>query len=170
MYKNKKLNLKFWSRSTPTNWLPKIHLLCVWAFSAFLSAVQLSLPSRMHMSGLPHRYTAAQLHFHWGSSNRPAGSEHTIKGHQFAAEVTSTECCRSLLRAANHCDSLMTSVCDISRVKWCDMLWAFRPSIYKTLSRYKVYIRFEELPVYIVLNVSTVADVHLKQKQPPVGQ
>ncbi|XP_026774569.1 carbonic anhydrase 12 isoform X4 [Pangasianodon hypophthalmus] len=50
-------------------------------------SVQLSLPSRMHLSGLPHRYSAAQLHFHWGSSNTPTGSEHTINGKQFAAEM-----------------------------------------------------------------------------------
>ncbi|XP_046890009.1 carbonic anhydrase 12 [Hypomesus transpacificus] len=50
-------------------------------------SVQLSLPSRMHLSGLPHHYTAAQLHFHWGSSRLPAGSEHTVNGKQFAAEM-----------------------------------------------------------------------------------
>ncbi|XP_053366704.1 carbonic anhydrase 12, partial [Clarias gariepinus] len=50
-------------------------------------SVQLSLPSRMHLSGLPHRYSAAQLHFHWGSSNTPTGSEHTVDGKQFAAEM-----------------------------------------------------------------------------------
>lgn len=51
-------------------------------------AVQLSLPSRMFLSGLPHRYSAAQLHFHWGSTNTPAGSEHLVNGKRFAAEVT----------------------------------------------------------------------------------
>ncbi|KAM4618241.1 carbonic anhydrase 12 [Polymixia lowei] len=50
-------------------------------------SVQLSLPSEMHISSLPHRYTAAQLHFHWGSSNRPSGSEHVVNGKQFAAEM-----------------------------------------------------------------------------------
>jgi len=41
----------------------------------------------MHISSLRHRYTAAQLHFHWGSSSRPAGSEHTVNSKQYAAEV-----------------------------------------------------------------------------------
>lgn len=36
--------------------------------------------------GLPGRYRALQLHFHWGS---PAGngSEHTLDGHQLPMEV-----------------------------------------------------------------------------------
>ncbi|XP_008275033.1 carbonic anhydrase 12 [Stegastes partitus] len=50
-------------------------------------SVQISLPSKMHISSLPHRYTAAQLHFHWGSSSRPAGSEHTVNSRQYAAEM-----------------------------------------------------------------------------------
>ncbi|XP_053282407.1 carbonic anhydrase 12 [Pleuronectes platessa] len=50
-------------------------------------SVQISLPSKMHISSLPHRYTAAQLHFHWGSSGRPAGSEHMVNSRQFAAEM-----------------------------------------------------------------------------------
>ncbi|XP_036963334.1 carbonic anhydrase 12 isoform X1 [Acanthopagrus latus] len=50
-------------------------------------SVQISLPSKMYISGLPHRYTAAQLHFHWGSSGRPAGSEHMVNGRQYAAEM-----------------------------------------------------------------------------------
>ncbi|XP_058500396.1 carbonic anhydrase 12 isoform X1 [Solea solea] len=50
-------------------------------------SVQLSLPSKMHISSLPHRYTAAQLHFHWGSSSRAAGSEHTVNNKQYAAEL-----------------------------------------------------------------------------------
>ncbi|KAL7858232.1 hypothetical protein AOLI_G00183340 [Acnodon oligacanthus] len=50
-------------------------------------SVQLSLSPRMYLSGLPHRYSAAQLHFHWGSPNVLAGSEHTVNGKQFAAEM-----------------------------------------------------------------------------------
>ncbi|XP_040894665.1 carbonic anhydrase 12 [Toxotes jaculatrix] len=50
-------------------------------------SVQISLPSKMHISSLPHRYTAAQLHFHWGSSSRPAGSEHMVNSRQYAAEM-----------------------------------------------------------------------------------
>ncbi|XP_068169573.1 uncharacterized protein ca12 isoform X2 [Antennarius striatus] len=41
----------------------------------------------MHISSLPHRYTAAQLHLHWGSSGRPVGSEHIINNKQYAAEL-----------------------------------------------------------------------------------
>ncbi|KAI1889425.1 hypothetical protein AGOR_G00162740 [Albula goreensis] len=51
-------------------------------------SVQLSLPPSMHFSGgLPHRYSAAQLHLHWGSPSMPGGSEHTVNGRQFAAEM-----------------------------------------------------------------------------------
>ncbi|XP_059191873.1 carbonic anhydrase 12 [Centropristis striata] len=50
-------------------------------------SVQISLPSKMYISSLPHRYTAAQLHFHWGSSSRPAGSEHMVNSRQYAAEM-----------------------------------------------------------------------------------
>ncbi|XP_010864130.2 carbonic anhydrase 12 [Esox lucius] len=50
-------------------------------------SVVLSLPRKMYISSLPQRYTAAQLHLHWGSSHLPSGSEHTINGHQFAAEM-----------------------------------------------------------------------------------
>ncbi|XP_074532915.1 carbonic anhydrase 12 isoform X2 [Halichoeres trimaculatus] len=50
-------------------------------------SVQLSLPSKMYISSLPHRYTAAQLHLHWGSSGKPAGSEHLVNNRQYAAEL-----------------------------------------------------------------------------------
>ncbi|KAM6937098.1 uncharacterized protein ca12 [Xenentodon cancila] len=41
----------------------------------------------MYISGLRHRYTAAQLHFHWGSSSQPTGSEHMVNSKQYAAEL-----------------------------------------------------------------------------------
>ncbi|XP_068458298.1 carbonic anhydrase 12 isoform X4 [Clinocottus analis] len=50
-------------------------------------SIQLSLPSKMHISSLPQRYTAAQLHLHWGSSSRLTGSEHTVNRKQYAAEM-----------------------------------------------------------------------------------
>ncbi|XP_056908677.1 carbonic anhydrase 12 isoform X3 [Takifugu flavidus] len=50
-------------------------------------SVQLSLPSKMYISGLPHYYSAAQLHFHWGSSSKPMGSEHLVNNKQYAAEM-----------------------------------------------------------------------------------
>uniref|UniRef100_A0A3B4YPL9 Carbonic anhydrase n=1 Tax=Seriola lalandi dorsalis TaxID=1841481 RepID=A0A3B4YPL9_SERLL len=46
-----------------------------------------SVLSTKHVIILPHHYTAAQLHFHWGSSNRAAGSEHTVNSKQYAAEM-----------------------------------------------------------------------------------
>ncbi|XP_072428377.1 carbonic anhydrase 9 isoform X2 [Chiloscyllium punctatum] len=49
--------------------------------------VQLSLPDSMSISGgFTQKYLASQLHFHWGSENIP-GSEHTVDGTQYAAEV-----------------------------------------------------------------------------------
>lgn len=50
-------------------------------------SVQISLPPQMHISSLPHRYTAAQLHFHWGSVGRPMGSEHMVNNKQYAGEM-----------------------------------------------------------------------------------
>uniref|UniRef100_A0A3B3R551 Carbonic anhydrase n=1 Tax=Paramormyrops kingsleyae TaxID=1676925 RepID=A0A3B3R551_9TELE len=41
----------------------------------------------MYILGLPNRYSAVELHVHWGSPNTPAGSEHTIDGKRFAAEL-----------------------------------------------------------------------------------
>lgn len=42
----------------------------------------------MHIQGLRSRYSAAQLHLHWGNQNDPHGSEHTVGGKHFAAEVS----------------------------------------------------------------------------------
>ncbi|XP_041966199.1 carbonic anhydrase 12 isoform X1 [Alosa sapidissima] len=50
-------------------------------------SVQLSLPSRMYVTSLPNRYSAAQMHLHWGAPSLLPGSEHTINGKQFAAEL-----------------------------------------------------------------------------------
>ncbi|XP_077452862.1 carbonic anhydrase 14 [Stigmatopora argus] len=49
--------------------------------------VQVGLPWTMSVSGLPGRYAAAQLHLHWGSKSNPAGSEHTVDGKRYAAEL-----------------------------------------------------------------------------------
>uniref|UniRef100_A0A8C8YL24 Carbonic anhydrase n=1 Tax=Prolemur simus TaxID=1328070 RepID=A0A8C8YL24_PROSS len=49
--------------------------------------VKLNLPPDMHIQGLPSRYTATQLHLHWGDQNDPHGSEHTVSGKHFAAEL-----------------------------------------------------------------------------------
>ncbi|KAL2790670.1 carbonic anhydrase 12 isoform 3 precursor [Daubentonia madagascariensis] len=49
--------------------------------------VKLNLPPDMHIQGLPSRYSATQLHLHWGDQNEPHGSEHTVSGKHFAAEL-----------------------------------------------------------------------------------
>ncbi|XP_060156761.1 carbonic anhydrase 9 isoform X3 [Globicephala melas] len=49
--------------------------------------VQLSLPPRLEMAlGPGQEYRALQLHLHWGAAGRP-GSEHTVGGHRFPAEI-----------------------------------------------------------------------------------
>ncbi|XP_043342429.1 carbonic anhydrase 9 isoform X2 [Cervus canadensis] len=49
--------------------------------------VQLSLPSGLKMAlGPGQEYRALQLHLHWGAPGRP-GSEHTVDGHRFPAEI-----------------------------------------------------------------------------------
>lgn len=53
-----------------------------------LPTVKLRLPPSMHIQGLPSRYSATQLHLHWGNQNDPHGSEHTVGGKHFAAEVS----------------------------------------------------------------------------------
>uniref|UniRef100_A0A8D0JDM1 Carbonic anhydrase n=1 Tax=Sus scrofa TaxID=9823 RepID=A0A8D0JDM1_PIG len=50
-------------------------------------SVKLKLLEDMHIQGLGHRYNASQLHLHWGDQNEPHGSEHTIGGKHFAAEL-----------------------------------------------------------------------------------
>ncbi|XP_040819522.1 carbonic anhydrase 9 [Ochotona curzoniae] len=49
--------------------------------------VQLTLPPGLQLALAPGReYRALQLHLHWGSADRP-GSEHTVDGHRFPAEI-----------------------------------------------------------------------------------
>ncbi|XP_059869382.1 carbonic anhydrase 9 isoform X1 [Delphinus delphis] len=49
--------------------------------------VQLSLPPGLEMAlGPGQEYRALQLHLHWGAAGRP-GSEHTVGGHRFPAEI-----------------------------------------------------------------------------------
>ncbi|CAH6921962.1 carbonic anhydrase 14 [Phodopus roborovskii] len=49
--------------------------------------VQLSLPHTPHLGGLPRKYTAAQLHLHWGQKGSQEGSEHQINSEATAAEL-----------------------------------------------------------------------------------
>lgn len=61
--------------------LPKLHL------RNNGHTVQLTLPPGMEMGLGPGReYRALQLHLHWGAAGRP-GSEHTIGGQHFPAEI-----------------------------------------------------------------------------------
>nr|XP_005602655.2 carbonic anhydrase 12 isoform X1 [Equus caballus] len=50
-------------------------------------SVKMNLPQDMHIQGLQSRYSATQLHLHWGDQNDPHGSEHTIGGKHLAAEL-----------------------------------------------------------------------------------
>ncbi|XP_077174118.1 carbonic anhydrase 12 isoform X2 [Paroedura picta] len=50
-------------------------------------SVKMSLSPTMHLRSLPHKFSAAQLHLHWGSRNKKDGSEHTVGGKHFAAEL-----------------------------------------------------------------------------------
>ena len=55
-------------------------------------AVQLTLPPGLKMAlGPGQEYRALQLHLHWGTSDHP-GSEHTVNGHRFPAEVGTGQC------------------------------------------------------------------------------
>uniref|UniRef100_A0A671UT21 Carbonic anhydrase n=1 Tax=Sparus aurata TaxID=8175 RepID=A0A671UT21_SPAAU len=47
----------------------------------------LSLHVNSEESVLAGEPNFSQLHFHWGSSGRPAGSEHMVNGRQYAAEM-----------------------------------------------------------------------------------
>lgn len=50
--------------------------------------MQLTLPPGLEMALGPGReYRALQLHLHWGAAGR-LGSEHTVDGHRFPAEVS----------------------------------------------------------------------------------
>ncbi|XP_008065356.1 carbonic anhydrase 12 [Carlito syrichta] len=50
-------------------------------------SVKLNLLPDMHIQGLQSRYSATQLHLHWGNRNNSHGSEHTVGGKHFAAEL-----------------------------------------------------------------------------------
>ncbi|KGL94684.1 Carbonic anhydrase 12, partial [Charadrius vociferus] len=50
-------------------------------------SVKMYLSPTMYIRNLPFEYTASQLHLHWGNRNRSEGSEHTVSGKHFAAEL-----------------------------------------------------------------------------------
>uniref|UniRef100_A0A8C0I842 Carbonic anhydrase n=1 Tax=Bubo bubo TaxID=30461 RepID=A0A8C0I842_BUBBB len=50
-------------------------------------SVKMYLSPTMYLRNLPFEYTASQLHLHWGNRNKSEGSEHTVSGKHFAAEL-----------------------------------------------------------------------------------
>uniref|UniRef100_A0A8C5UFE1 Carbonic anhydrase n=1 Tax=Malurus cyaneus samueli TaxID=2593467 RepID=A0A8C5UFE1_9PASS len=50
-------------------------------------SVKMYLSPTMSIRNLPFEYTASQLHLHWGNRNKSEGSEHTVSGKHFAAEL-----------------------------------------------------------------------------------
>lgn len=62
-------------------------------------SVQIDLPPTMNISrGLPGVYTAVQMHLHWGGLDlESSGSEHTIDGMRYFAEVRVARGCRAAL-------------------------------------------------------------------------
>uniref|UniRef100_A0A8B9SCC3 Carbonic anhydrase n=1 Tax=Apteryx owenii TaxID=8824 RepID=A0A8B9SCC3_APTOW len=50
-------------------------------------SVKMYLSPTMYIRNLPFEYAASQLHLHWGNRNKSEGSEHTIGGKHFAAEL-----------------------------------------------------------------------------------
>ncbi|XP_040283237.1 carbonic anhydrase 6 [Bufo bufo] len=52
-------------------------------------SVQIELPPTMKVTkGLPHTYTAVQMHLHWGGLDlETSGSEHTVDGMRYMAEL-----------------------------------------------------------------------------------
>ncbi|XP_009679925.2 carbonic anhydrase 12 [Struthio camelus] len=50
-------------------------------------SVKMYLSPTMYIRNLPFEYAASQLHLHWGNRNKSEGSEHTIAGKHFAAEL-----------------------------------------------------------------------------------
>ncbi|MBN3307883.1 CAH14 anhydrase, partial [Amia calva] len=49
--------------------------------------VEMSLPGTMALEGLPWRFSAVQLHLHWGSGGQGGGAEHLIDGQSTNAEL-----------------------------------------------------------------------------------
>ncbi|NXD28943.1 CAH14 anhydrase, partial [Spelaeornis formosus] len=50
-------------------------------------AAVLALPPSLRLRGLPHTFTAVQLHFHWGRPGHTAGAEHLLDGYRAPAEM-----------------------------------------------------------------------------------
>lgn len=69
-------------------WLYLIFILClIPSFFFFPVAVLLKDDYFVRGAGLPGRFKAEKMEFHWGQSNGSAGSEHSINGRRFPVEV-----------------------------------------------------------------------------------
>lgn len=66
--------------------------LCMSAFPpvsvSLLVAVMLKDNYFVRGAGLPGRFKAEKVEFHWGPSNGSEGSEHSINGRRYPAEVS----------------------------------------------------------------------------------
>ena len=53
-------------------------------------------------AGLPGRFKAEKVEFHWGQSNGSAGSEHSVNGRRFPVEVSTDYIRAGQLTATAH--------------------------------------------------------------------
>jgi len=97
-------------------------------------ALEMTFPARVYNvsgGGLTGVYTTVQFHFHWGPDNS-VGSEHTVNGKEYAAEV------RERKRSFSACHGLSLYVVALSRnssvfaeanfTLWLVTLWACNTS------------------------------------------
>lgn len=74
-------------------WCMSAHsfLLCLCFLSVFLPvAIMLKDDYFVRGAGLPGRFKAEKVEFHWGPSNGSEGSEHSINGRRYPVEVSTT--------------------------------------------------------------------------------
>lgn len=64
-------------------------LTCIYSFTPLSVAVLLKDDYFVRGAGLPGRFKAEKIEFHWGQSNGSAGSEHSINSRRFPVEVRS---------------------------------------------------------------------------------
>lgn len=67
-------------------YLSLFSILC--SIPRFTVAVLLKDDYYVRGAGLPGRFKAEKVEFHWGQSNASEGSEHSINGHRFPVEVS----------------------------------------------------------------------------------
>lgn len=88
-------------------------------FYSFLSPVAVLLKDDYFVrgAGLPGRFKAEKMEFHWGQSNGSAGSEHSINGRRFPVEVKHSmahfdECAVRVFKGCTECWS-QASYCSV---------------------------------------------------------